>query len=565
MTIVHKAIERNPAQRYQTAALLAEDLQRFLHDEPVLARRASIPERLVRWARQHAGMAAALAIIALLLLGTAVASTFAAWRFQHLAGEKEAALGDAIRARNEANNARDVERWERYRSNIAAASAALQLQNSDAARPALDAAPMVHRDWEWRHFHSQLDGASLVIGVPGGPVRFMALSPSGRQVAVACENDARTYVFDAAFGTPIAVVHGHLAPVTSLGFSPDGRILATGARDGTIREWDPATGRERAVLRGPPGRVDLIFSPDGRRIFARMGDQIELWDPVAGTRVASLGPHAFPDAETLTTPFNGLGRHVISGRGTDICKWDASTGKLVATIGRSGSPVNLLAISPSGKRIAAVAWDESDFGLWNGDDGKEVATLSGHKLGVVRLGFSPDGARLLSAARYPDCVARLWDAATGRLVSTLSGHTNSIHSIAFSPDARRVCTGSLDNTARLWDGVTGELIAVLRGHTAKLWTVLFSPDSGRVVTTAEDATLRLWDARSGELILVLRGHGGAGSPFPVAPIFTPDGSHLLSASPDGTVPPLGCSAPGAQSHLSRPRKLRLRCRLPPRR
>ncbi len=170
----------------------------------------------------------------------------AAWKFQHLAGEKDAALVTANRARNDADTARDEERWERYRSNIAAAAAALQLHNNDTARPALDAAPLVHRDWEWRHLHSQLDVSSLVVPVPGGPVVAMSLSPSGRQVAVACLDRDEAYLFDVATGKPGAILRGHAAPVTFLAYSPDGQSLATGALDGTIRLWDPASGREVA-------------------------------------------------------------------------------------------------------------------------------------------------------------------------------------------------------------------------------------------------------------------------------------------------------------------------------
>jgi WD40 repeat protein len=538
-TIVLKAIEKDPRARYASADAMVEDLRRFLDDEPILARRVRAAERYLRWARRNPVIAVLGGMLTAVLVGTAVASTLVAWRLQRLAGEKETALGtaigarnDAIRARNDANDARDVERWERYRSNIAAASAALQVQNSDAARPALDAAPLVHRDWEWRHFHSQLDGASLVIPVPGGAVSAMSLGPSGRQVAVACLDHAQIYLFDAAVGTSEAVLHGHTAPVTGLAYSPDGQSLATGARDGTIRLWDPATGLKRAILRGPPGPVGLRYSPDGRRLVARMGDQIKLWDPATGLLVASMGRHALPESEMRMPRFDAGGMYLFSVRENELCKWDAATGKLVASIGRLDGPIDVLVSSPHGNRIAV---DERNFGLWNADDGKEVAVLRGHTNHVVGLEFGPDGARFVSVAPYPDCAARLWDAKTGGLVSILGGHTNSVGSIAFSPDARRVGTGSLDNTARLWDGVTGELIAILGGHTSKLFSVRFSPDGRRVVTTAEDATLRLWDTRTGELTAVLRGHGAAGSPFPVAPIFTPDSSHLLSASPDGTV------------------------------
>ncbi len=529
VTIIHKAIDRDPARRYPTAAELAEDLQRLLRDEPVRARRASSLERLVRWARRHSGVAAALAVIGLLLVGTVVASTLAAWRFEGLAGEKEAALGAAIRAADE-------ERWERYRSNIAAASAALQLQNSDAAERALEAAPPAYRNWEWRHLHSQLDGARLVLPMPGGPVSALSLSPSGRQVAVACCDHNQVYLFHVPTGKPEAVLRGHTGSITALVYSPDGQSVATGARDGTVRLWDPATGRERAVLRGSPGFVALSYSPDGRRIAVRTGDQVHLWDAGTGQTVAALGRHeslAWVDRPQFQ--FGPVGRRLISGRMNEVCSWDATTGKLVGVLGRFDTPVNLLAYSPDGKRIAAHASDNPVIRLWDAEAGKEVAALRGHQGVISELLFSPDGSRLLTTGSYPDSTARLWDAATGVLVAVLAGHTNTIWSAAISPDGRRIATASSDRTARLWDGVTGQLIAVLRGHTGGLYWVRFSPDGTRVVTLAGDATLRLWDAQSGDLRAVLRGHSGSGEFFPAAPVFAPDGSSLLSAAPDGTV------------------------------
>ena len=255
VTIVHKTIDRDPARRYATAAEMAEDLQRFLRDEPVQARRTSRVERVVRWARHHPGVAVSLAVIGLLLVGAVVASTLAAWRFERLA---------------------DEERWERYRSNIAAASAALQLQNTDTARRALTDTPEQYRNWEWKHLHSQLDSASVVIPVPGGPVSALALSPSGRQVAVACSDHNDAYLFHVLTGRPEAVLRGHAAAITSLAYSPDGQSLATGAQDGTVRLWDPVTGHERAILHGSPGPVELSFSPDGRRLAAITGDRLYL-------------------------------------------------------------------------------------------------------------------------------------------------------------------------------------------------------------------------------------------------------------------------------------------------
>src|SRR5262249_14135670 len=88
-TIIHRAIERDPARRYQKAEELADDLRRFLDDQPVKARRTSALERLVRWARRNRGVAAALGVIALLLIGVAIASSLAALRFERLADEAD--------------------------------------------------------------------------------------------------------------------------------------------------------------------------------------------------------------------------------------------------------------------------------------------------------------------------------------------------------------------------------------------------------------------------------------------------------------------------------------------
>ena len=122
-TIVHKAIDRDPGRRYQTARQFAEDLHCFIEDRPIKARRPWLPERLVRWSRRNKSLAAALAAIAALLVTGTVLSGLAAEYFRRLAGE--AALG-----RRRAEDAIDWERWQRYRSNIAAAESACSFRTS---------------------------------------------------------------------------------------------------------------------------------------------------------------------------------------------------------------------------------------------------------------------------------------------------------------------------------------------------------------------------------------------------------------------------------------------------
>jgi serine/threonine protein kinase len=242
-TIVQMAIDRDPERRYQTAGELAEDLQRFLRDEPIQARRATAVEQLARWARHHPGVSTLLGIIALLLLAVTIASTIAAVQFRRLADDREAAREKEKRSAEEARQRSAAERWQRYRSNMAAAGAALQLQNSGAARLALEGAPPEYRGWEWQYFHSQLDGASLVLPVECGAAPLFDVSPSGDLLAVCDVVRKEVCVYSLATGKIQAVLRGHSDRITAAVFRPDGKQIATGD-DHTIRLWDPATGRE---------------------------------------------------------------------------------------------------------------------------------------------------------------------------------------------------------------------------------------------------------------------------------------------------------------------------------
>jgi WD40 repeat protein len=495
VTIVQKAIDREPGRRYATAGELAGDLQRFLDDQPIRARRVSALEQLARWGRHHPGVAASLAVIALLLVAVAVASAVTAWRFERLAGERELARAAADAARREAEEAADearrrgeAERWERYRSNIAAAAAALQLQNRATAQSALEAAPPEHRNWEWQHFRSQLDGSRAVLDFPADTTWIMPFHGIHFE-AWSRPKRGPVRLVDPTNGRTVGLLPVPMGERRRLHPSPNARHLAVAQPDGSVQLWDVAAGRETAVLRVTNSTLlPWAFSGDGRRLVTTGSEHpspVRLWDVVTGREVAVL---------------------TMAG---NIC------------------PLTALGVTPDGGRIAYPAGD--CVKVWDGASGQEVARI-GLDGEIHALAISPDATRIVLGANYPDTRVRLWDVRAGKPIAVMQRHANTITSLAFSPDGTRIASASWDQTVQLWDGKTLQPIATLRGHTAPVGEVLFSPDSQHLISTCQDGAVRLVDAQTGELRAVLLGHAD----LPHA-VFSRDGALLMTVASDGSL------------------------------
>jgi WD40 repeat protein len=303
-------------------------------------------------------------------------------------------------------------------------------------------------------------------------------------------DDAWQAILSAASLSGIAVMTAHTNIVISVAFSPDGKTLATGSFDGSVRLWDLATRRPigSPLTRNEYGVNSVAFSPDGKTLASGGWDKsVTLWN-VASHR-------------QLGRPLTGH---------TDV--------------------VNSVAFSPDGKTLASGS-DDKSMRLWDVASHRQLGRpLTGHTDSVFSVAFSPDGKTLVSGS--DDKSVRLWDVASHGLVgSPLTGHIAAISSVAFSPDGKTLASSSDDKSVRLWDVASHRLAgSPLTGHTAG--SAAFSWDGTTLATGSEDKSVRLWDVASHRLV---------GSPLTentdavISVAFSPDGKTLAAGSFDGSM------------------------------
>ncbi|HEV3080915.1 MAG TPA: protein kinase [Gemmataceae bacterium] len=551
--ICAKALARSRAERYARALHLADDVHRWLADEPVAAYPESWTARAWRWVKHHRPLVASVAaavVVAALSLAAATGLLARANQDLLTANLRESqATAVAEQARQAAEQDRLQAETARRASERFAATLLLErglalCEEGDTGAGllwlarGLEQTPADALDLQWA-VRANLAGwrrevhALKRVLPQDAPVMAVAFSPDGLTLLTA---DARgmARLWDARTGEPRGVPMRHQNGIWAVAFSPDGQSVLSGSADQTARVWDAHTGQPRGEPLQQGGNVlSVAFSPNGRMILTAGTDKLaRLWDAATGKARGNPLRHEGPVSTALFSPD---GKTVLTAGWDGVAqRWDVTTGQAIGKPMRHRDKIAAAALSPDGRTVATASWDHTAR-LWDAASGKPRGSALQHQEKVWRVAFSPDG-RTVGTASF-DKTARLWDARSGAAQGSPLLHQDPVLAVAFSPDGKTLLTGSGDRTARLWDVATARPRGNPLLHQDAVWTVAFSPDGKSVLSgsfnlqeAGADKVARLWEIAPGEARPPLLPHPGQ----VLAVAFSPDGRTILAGSSDKT-------------------------------
>ncbi|MCP4361295.1 MAG: hypothetical protein GY796_25075, partial [Chloroflexi bacterium] len=373
------------------------------------------------------------------------------------------------------------------------------------------------------------------------------LSPDGNLLALATAGNSdgpRILVWDleAADLTPdspplTTISGGHDNVISGLAVSPDGKQIATVARDETARVWDPLTGQAILTLNHGSNVWSVAFNNDGSQLLT--GDWMgsaRMWN-ITPEGEAEVFTFSAPEGRSAVKDIHPDGRQVVTAGGGVIYVLDLTTGEVLLELDdHIDQFVRNVEYSRDGKLLAAASTGGTVV-IWDAESGERLVTLEGHEeglvggyfTGVLDAAFSPDGRQVVTAGT--DKTARIWDVATGEELQVLTGHTAGLTNVAYSPDGKLIATASdePDVTVKIWNAETGqELFALPPSHGDRVWGLDFSPDGTLLATAGGDTTAKVWyldmAAGRGILLSTLTGHTGTTQVVH----FNPDGNSLTS-------------------------------------
>ena len=395
----------------------------------------------------------------------------------------------------------------------------------------------------WNAGDGNTEPVSVLVHKP--LVTSVSFSPDGQKLASG-NGDGTVRFWEVSSGRKLRESEKHSSIINSIEYSPDGQKVAVGSADGTVRVLDAKivtsesssavlmmkqqslnTGKAEQVLTGHGASIRSVsFSPDGRTLATGSQDRtVKLWDMEATWELPVMYPH---ESSILTISFSSDGRTVATGsEDKTVILTDVVKGEKLWKSENLGANVNSVAFSADG-RMLAVGTNDGRIRLLDAVSHKELWRKPAiHGESVNSVAFSPDGKSLASGSI--DEIVKLWDVSSGEVKRELKGHKGPVNSVKFSHDSRLLGTGSSDWTVMVWDVSSGSALHVLKGHEQMVTSIAFSRDGRMLASAGDDSILRVWDVLNGREMRKLEGDRS----LILSIAFTSDDRSLASASEEG--------------------------------
>ncbi|MGE3109464.1 MAG: protein kinase [Phycisphaerales bacterium] len=492
-TIVYKSLEKDRNRRYQSAAELGADIQRFLLDEPIAAKRDSSMYLLSKKLRRYRGVMIAASIALVALVALAVKSFMSAWEYKAIAAAEKLATDSERIAREQASSLN-----ARLREELAA---------SNIERGRLEAATgnvLLAEDVLW----------PVYLGSEGSRQAKWAL----------WEMYSR---FPCVRSTPLG------GEVIASAFSPDGSQVVVVMRDQSVRVHSVEDGKRVRTIQGlPRGITQVSYAPDGRRLLFGSGSGlatiVELdSDPPRLTPLSDKPVHAGAVTASCWSP---NGRYFATGgRDKFVRVWNASTLELLSEQSH-GAELKAIAFSPDSMQVATGGFElggNTPIKLWQVPTGVLADEFDAQSMGVTALRFSPDDAQLLVG--FSTRLLGVIDIESHDMRVPSTRFNWAVNCIDVSRNGARLlaCGGASPMVCLL---PSGDELMQLAQHESYVCSGKILSGAG-AATLSYDGTLKRWDARKARGML---GVGGFGS-WCFGTAYSPDGKVLAAASGDGTI------------------------------
>jgi WD40 repeat protein/serine/threonine protein kinase len=493
--IVMRAIEKNANDRYATTTEFAADIERYLNSEPVTARSESrwyVTKKL--FARYRVIAVALSATAAVLILGIVATSLAARWALN----ERD----KAIAAENASAKIAALRNVELY---------AMQLKTANI-------------DWQLGDCESAWKTVSGLLDVGGWELNFL------RQ----------------KFSSSEQTIYGHTAWLQCVDVSGDGKWIATGGQDYTVKIWDTSNWALAHTFEFEDVVTDVRFSTDSTQLgVSCTNNKLHLQTMATFEQTGVWGPF---ESDVLCVEFSDCGKFILAGTGTidssrsaesriymgskfpELLLVSIEAGKVVQKLRAHEKDINSISASSKGSQIATASSDGT-IRTWNLDATgslKANQTLEQHRMPVTDVSYSPSGKSMASSSL--DKTVLIWNCDTWEVVRAFSEHDGPVNSVNFDESGSKIVTSSGQNTARIWS-IDGKRLKTCRGHFSSVVGASFIPNTDTIVTASTDKTARIWSTNPELHFIPCAQHEDKVWDIE----FSPDGSIVASASADGTV------------------------------